>query len=68
MTSSSLYPIKYLNEFFVPYDSFLETNILLTSKTYIKYFLVFIKITFIDFFIFKIYALSTHSYTWLRKM
>ena len=28
----SLYPMKYFNEFFVPYDSFLETNILLTSK------------------------------------
>ena len=25
----SLYPIKYLNELFVPYGSFLETNILL---------------------------------------
>ena len=31
MASSSLYPIKYLDEFFVPYDSFLETNILLIS-------------------------------------
>ena len=31
ITSLSLYPIKYLNEFFVPYGSFLETNILLTS-------------------------------------
>ena len=44
MTSSSLYSIKYLSEFFV-----------------------FVKITFVDFFIFKIYALSTHSYTWLKK-
>ena len=26
-----LYPIKYLNEFFVPYSSSLETNILLAS-------------------------------------
>ena len=25
--------MKYLSEFFVPYDSFLETNILLTSKS-----------------------------------
>ena len=24
--------MNYLSEFFVPYDSFLETNILLTSK------------------------------------
>ena len=28
---------------------------------------VFIKDTFIDLFIIKIYALSTHSYTWLKK-
>ena len=34
MASSSLYPMKYLDEFFVPNDSFLETNILLTSKSY----------------------------------
>ena len=27
----SLYKIKYLITFFVPYDSFLETNILVTS-------------------------------------
>ena len=26
-----MYPIKYLNEFFVPNGSYLETNILLTS-------------------------------------
>ena len=25
--------MKYLSEFFVPYDSFLETNILLTFKS-----------------------------------
>ena len=25
--------MKYLSEFFVPYDSFLEINILLTSKS-----------------------------------
>ena len=31
ITSLSLYPIKYLNEFFVPYGSPLGTNILLTS-------------------------------------
>ena len=28
MTSSSLYPMKHLSEFFVPYDSFFEINIL----------------------------------------
>ena len=25
--------MKYLSEFFMPYDSFLETNVLLTSKS-----------------------------------
>ena len=35
---------------------------------YIKYFLVFVEITFVDFFIFKIYALSTYSYTCLKKI
>ena len=33
ITSLSLYPIKYLNEFFVQYGSFLETNILLISMS-----------------------------------
>ena len=32
MTSSSLYPIKQC-EFFIPYDSFLETSILLISMS-----------------------------------
>ena len=31
MTPLSLYPIKYLDELYLPYCSFLETNILLTS-------------------------------------
>ena len=34
MTSSLLYPMKYLSEF-LPYDSLLETNILLISVPYI---------------------------------
>ena len=33
ITSLLLYPKKYLNEFFVPYGSSLETNILLTSMS-----------------------------------
>ena len=33
ITSSSLYLIAYLNEFFVPYGCSLETNILLTSMS-----------------------------------
>ena len=59
--------MKYLSEFFVPYDSFLETNILLTSKSFILNTLLFVKSTFVDLFIIKIYALSTHSYTWPKK-
>ena len=31
IVSSSSYPIKYLSEYFVSYDYFLETNILLIS-------------------------------------
>ena len=31
ITSLSLYPIKYLNEFFLSYASSVEANILLTS-------------------------------------
>ena len=33
----------YLDEYFVPYDSFLETNILLKSVFYLKYFLDFVE-------------------------
>ena len=45
----SLYPIKYLNEFLVPYGSFLETNILLTLMTSIFfYFFSFVKAGFFD--------------------
>ena len=35
MTSLSFYPIKYLSEFFIPYDSVLETSILLISTSFI---------------------------------
>ena len=31
ITRLSLYPIKYLDELYLPYCSFLETNILLAS-------------------------------------
>ena len=57
--------MKYLSEFFVPYYSFLETNILLVSMSF-KFF-VLIKVTFVDLFIIKIYALSTYSYTCQKK-
>ena len=58
--------MKYLSEFFVPYDSFLETNILLTSKS--CNLNSFYKVTFVDFFVFKNYCLIAHSYTLLKKM
>ena len=61
--------MKYLSEFFVPYDSFFETNILLTSMTFkLNSFFVLIKVTFNDLFIIKIYALSTHSYACQEKI
>ena len=63
--------MKYLSEFFVPYDYFFETNILLTSISFkLNNFLikiVLIKVTFIDLFTIKIYALSTHCYTGQKK-
>ena len=40
--SSSLYLIKHLNEFFEPYDSSLETNILLTSMSSILIIFLFL--------------------------
>ena len=43
ITSLSLYPIKYLIEFFAPYDSSLETNILLTSMSCILVTFLFLK-------------------------
>ena len=40
--SLSLYSIKYLCEFLLPYGSFLETNILLTSISSVLYILLFL--------------------------
>ena len=42
ITSLSLYPIKYLKFFFVPYGSLLETNILLTSMSSVLYILLLV--------------------------
>ena len=43
ITSLSLYPIKYINELFLPYGTFLETNILLTSiSSMLNIFLFFV--------------------------
>ena len=42
--------MKYLSEFFVPYDSFLETNILLTSMSCkLKSFLLLQKLLLLIF-------------------
>ena len=43
MTSSSLHPMKYLSELFEPCDSFLQTNILLTSKSCISNSFLFLQ-------------------------
>ena len=54
--------MKYLSEFFVPYDFFFyfETIILLPSMSFkLNNFFVLKKVTFVDLFIIKIYALST---------
>ena len=51
ITSSSLYPIKHLNEFFKPYGSSLETNISSTSMSSILItFFDFVKIAFLILF------------------
>ena len=43
---------------------FLEANILLTSiSSILNIFYVFVKVTYFDFFVVKIYAPFTHSYT-----
>ena len=51
ITSLSLYPIKYLRKFLLPYGSFLETNILLTSLSSVLYILFFVKDAFLIFFV-----------------
>ena len=60
--SLSLYPIKYLNEFFVSYGSFLETNILLALMSSILFIFYFCKSCFFYFFVVEIYIFSTRSY------
>ena len=66
MTSSSLYPMKYLSEFFVPYDSFLETNILLTSKSCILIVSYFCRNCFCGFF-YPQNLCSSHSFLYLAE-
>ena len=67
MTTSWLYPMKYLSKIFVPYGSFLKDCIVLTSMSSILVFF-YIKITLVEIFIMKNYVLSTHSYAWWKKM
>ena len=46
------------------YGSLVETSIVLVFvSSILKQFFIFIKIGFIDLFIFENYTLSTHSYT-----
>ena len=60
-SSLSLYPIKYLNEFFVPYSSSLETNILLASMSSIL--VSFLLSHFFLFFYLQNLCSFSHSYT-----
>ena len=61
--------MKYLNELFVPYDSFFKTTILLTSMPSIldSFLGFFVKVTLVDLSIIKIYVLSPHYYTWQQR-
>ena len=66
----SLYPIKYLDELYLLYVSFLQTNILLTSISSILNIFLFVfivKVAFLNFFIIKIYVACTPSYILRRK-
>ena len=42
LITSSIYPMKYLIDLFVPYGSFFKTNILLTSTSILIIFYCFI--------------------------
>ena len=66
ITSSSLYPIKYLDEFFVPCGSSFETSILLALMSSILATFCFCKSHFLKC-LFKIYVRSTHCYTRGKK-
>ena len=60
-SSSSLYPMKYLNEFF--YHMILFQKLIFYHHHFIclRQFFVFIDIPLVDLFISKIYVLSDHS-------
>ena len=69
ITSLSLYPIKYLNELYLPYFSFLETSILLTSILFILniFFVFVLKVAYFYFFVVEVYVIFIHSDIQRRK-
>ena len=65
ITSLSLYPIKYLNESFLPHGSSLETNIVLTSMSSILVTFLFLsKSLLLIFLSLKFMFFLLNSYTW----
>lgn len=64
ISSLSSYPMNYLNDPFLPYDSFLDITILLISTLLISSsFLFLLNVLFIDVFITKNWILLAHCYT-----
>ena len=57
------YVLCNINEFLLPYDSFLEANIVININIFnIIYLFVFAELVFLDFFVVETYVLSSHSY------
>ena len=57
------YVLCNINEFLLPYDSFLEANIVININIFnIIYLFVFAELAFLDFFVVETYVLSSHSY------
>ena len=57
------YVLCNINEFLLPYDSFLEANIVININIFnIIYLFVFAELVFLDFFVVETYILSSHSY------
>ena len=67
ITSLLLYPIKYLNEFFVPYGSSLKTDILSKSMSSILIIFFYAKVIFF-IFLFPKNSCSFHTFLyWIKK-
>ena len=66
ITSTSLYAIKYLSEFFEPYDSPLECNVLLTSMSSILITFLFLQKSLFLFFCLG-NSCSFHSFLYSLK-